>query len=193
MGKNDGSSCVGIGCLALIGLNILCSVPMGVHSWYEGRASDLSREHRTVKAQALLKQEMDLKEEAKRLNADLRTACGGGFEGARKDPTLALAGFLRELALACSPPDSEATIRVDNFSEFEVDILPKESPTKGEAARITKRILKEGRIYIHAINFCMRDGSETRVVKRIDRGGIDQIKDLEFAADNQVAELFYTP
>ena len=124
--------------------------------------------------------------ERKRKYAEaMARALGGPIGAATKDPALDIREMLAQTGLACAPSNTEVSVTVDRFTEFDVAFVLHESLTFTRLAGISKLFLENGVPYVHGIRFIL--GNE--VLAQLGGAEIESVTNWHAASDKSVEEL----
>jgi hypothetical protein len=116
---------------------------------------------------------------------EMARALGGPIGVAAKDPALDIRGMLAQTGLACAPSNTEVSVTVDRFTEFDVAFVLHESLTFTRLAGISKLFLENGVPYVHSLRFIL--GNE--VLAQLGGAEIDSVTNWRAASDASVEEL----
>jgi hypothetical protein len=146
---------------------------IALHGYYSGAERQLrfdhERELRTLRAQASER----ATEAANRRRREIQQAFGGAVQEVAKNPKLPLTEMIRSVARLCAPRGTEVEVRVDRFTEFDVDFQLTRKISDDEMARVTKAFLGECSAYVNSIRFIHAG----QVIAEADRRKIDSIPD----------------
>jgi len=112
-------------------------------------------------------------------------ALGGPVAAATKDPALDIRGMLTQTGLACAPTNTEVSVTVDRFTEFDVAFVLHEPPSFIGLAKLSKRFLESCVPYVHSIRFIQ--GNE--VLAELSGPQIESVTNWNSAPAESVEEL----
>ncbi len=112
-------------------------------------------------------------------------ALGGPIEAATKDPALDIRRMLNQIAIASAPADTEVSVTVDRFTEFDVALVLRQPLSLNEVAGITKVFLENTAPYVHSLRFI--HGNE--VLAQLKQDAIESITNWTAASADSIQTL----
>ncbi len=116
---------------------------------------------------------------------ELEEAWGGPAEAAWKNPDLSIAQMLEQLARACAPPASPVTVRVDRFTEFELNLGVDRGAGTTQLAEISQCLMRHAAPYLRELRF-IQNG---RIQVDLDAGAVDSVPDWKQASVVEIGRL----
>jgi hypothetical protein len=94
-----------------------------------------------------------------------------------RDPSLTIAEMLQQVAGLAAPAESQITVKVNRFTEFDVSVSFPKRPDSNQLARISIMLLnKEFGRYLNSLRFIV---SEDDTIKVIDRRAIERLLEIK--------------
>jgi hypothetical protein len=114
----------------------------------------------------------------------LQTAWGGAVEAACKNPDLSITGMLEELARACAQTKN-VIVRVDRFTEFEINIRWEGPLDMDRMAKASSCLLSQAAPFVRALRFVQRG----TVLAALDERAIDSVTNWAQASPGDIENL----
>jgi hypothetical protein len=102
---------------------------------------------------------------------ELVKAWGGPVEAAVRNPALDIEEMLEQTALACAPTNTLVSVKVDRFTDFNVDLMLPEPMALSRLAEISSRFLKHTFFYVHGVRFIRGD----EMLAQLDEAAIESV------------------